>query len=86
MWPARVFAPYLNVWANTESTMNKLLTNAGVLRFTIAFIVADSQGNPAFDGSIPLSQNFLKTQLATLKARGGEFIYSFGGAGGKSYV
>jgi chitinase len=83
-WQSKVFAPYLNVWANTESTLTNASFSAGVIHFTIAFMVADSKGDPAFDGTIPLSTNFLVAKLADLRLYGGDIIISFGGASGES--
>ena len=81
-WQNRVFAPYLNVWANTETALTNASFTAGVVHFTIAFVVDDGKGNPAFDGTIPLSTNFLVQKLADLRLYGGDIIVSFGGASG----
>jgi hypothetical protein len=81
-WPKRVFAPYLNVWNNPANFIRNVSQTIGVVRYTIAFVVADKDGNPAFDGSIPLSSNFLYKPISDLRLYGGDVIVSFGGASG----
>ena len=82
-WGNRVFAPYLNVWANTAATMNRAFSSSGVKYFTLAFLVSDAVGNAAFDGSIPLTSGFLQNEIKALRSNGGDIIFSFGGATGK---
>ncbi|MCH8922204.1 MAG: sugar hydrolase, partial [Planctomycetes bacterium] len=57
----------------------------GLRYFTLAFIVADSQGQPAWGGfsEYALGTEFdtqLREQIAGLRALGGDVIVSFGGA------
>jgi hypothetical protein len=84
-WQTQVFAPYLNVWTNTASTLLNASYTAGVTHYTVAFLVADNQGNPAFDGTLSLSSNFLVNEIANLRLYGGDVIFSFGGATGKFF-
>lgn len=77
-----MFAPYLNLWNNPESFIRNVSQTAGVVRYNLAFVVADQNGNPAFDGSIPLSSNFLYKAINALRMFGGDVIVSFGGAAG----
>lgn len=81
-WPKKVFAPYLNVWNSPENFIKNVSNTVGVVRYTIAFIVADKSGNPAFDGWISLSSNFLYKAISALRLYGGDVIISFGGASG----
>ena len=72
----------MNVWNNPDGTIQKTMTTVGTVFYTIAFLVGDGSGNPAFDGTIPLSTNFLRDTIKTLRSRGGDVIFSFGGASG----
>jgi hypothetical protein len=62
--------------------MTRATNNAGVKYFTIAFIVADGRGEPAINGWIPMSDNYLGSYISGLRSKGGDVIMSFGGAGG----
>jgi hypothetical protein len=50
--------------------------------YTIAFIIVDDRGNPAWDGRFPLSSNLYRDQISEIRKRGGDVIVSFGGEGG----
>jgi chitinase len=50
--------------------------------FTLAFIIADKQHNPAWDGRTPMEKNLYADQIAAIRTRGGDVIVSFGGEGG----
>jgi chitinase len=50
--------------------------------YTIAFVIADKQGNPAWDGRWPTEQNLYADQISQIRARGGDVIVSFGGEAG----
>jgi len=54
----------------------------GTKWFTLSFLVDDGAGNAAWGGVVPLNQNWYMTQLAALRAQGGDVIISFGGATG----
>ncbi|HEX7655090.1 MAG TPA: hypothetical protein VF607_16395, partial [Verrucomicrobiae bacterium] len=58
-------------------------TNCGQKFFTLAFIIADRTGEPAWDGHNPIRQNFYGDQIAAIRKMGGDVILSFGGADGK---
>ena len=49
--------------------------------YTIAFIIADKQNNPAWDGRIPMEKNLYADQINAIRSRGGDVIVSFGGPG-----
>ena len=51
--------------------------------YTIAFIIADRQNNPAWDGRTSMDKNLYADQINMIRDRGGDVIVSFGGAGGK---
>jgi chitinase len=82
-WPARVFAPYLYLGARQSVQMTQCDDECGQKFYTLAFIIADSSNNPAWDGRIPVSDNYYTNQIAALRARGGDVIVSFGGEAGK---
>lgn len=50
--------------------------------YTIAFIITDRQGRPAWDGRFPMEQNLYADEINAIRSRGGEVIVSFGGAAG----
>ena len=82
--PARVFAPYMyiDIGADDNFQITQCDDACGQKFYTIAFIIADRQHNPAWDGRIPMGQNLYADQINTIRGRGGEAIVSFGGAGG----
>jgi hypothetical protein len=57
-------------------------TATGTKWFTLAFLIDDGAGNPAWGGVVPLNQNWYMTQLSAVRALGGDAIISFGGATG----
>lgn len=81
-WPARVFAPYMYIGADDHFQITKCADACGQRFYTIAFIIADPHGNPAWDGRWPVSQNRYAGQIKALRKQGGNVIVSFGGAGG----
>ncbi len=84
-WSAKTFAPYVDVanWPTLDVSVAAKAT--GVRHFTLAFIVANQKNEPAWAGIIPLSDNFYASQIASLRALGGDVIISFGGATGKLF-
>jgi hypothetical protein len=50
--------------------------------YTIAFIIADKQNEPAWDGRFSLEQNYYGDQINAIRKRGGDVIVSFGGQAG----
>ena len=50
--------------------------------YTIAFIIADRRGMPAWDGRFPMERNLYAAQIDAIRRRGGDVIVSFGGADG----
>jgi hypothetical protein len=82
-WPARVFAPYMYLGAGDHFKLTDCDDACGQKFFTLAFIIADKQNNPAWDGRTPIEKNLYADQIAAIRARGGDVIVSFGGEGGK---
>ena len=82
-WPLKTFAPYIDILSWPTLDISAIARTQRVLRYTLAFIVADSSKLPSWGGVIPLSQNFYATQIQNLRAQGGDVIISFGGASGQ---
>src|SRR5215469_10146775 len=81
-WPARVFAPYMYIGSGDNFKLTDCDDACGQKFYTIAFIIADKQGNPAWDGRWPMEQNLYADQINQIRARGGDVIVSFGGEAG----
>jgi hypothetical protein len=81
-FPSKVCAPYVECWGNLS--VAALATATGNKFYTLAFIISNSTANsaPYWDGSMPLSDNKYVTDIANLRAQGGDVIISFGGASG----
>ncbi len=80
---AASFAPYADVtlWPPVDFTDTKAAS--GVSNFTMAFIVNGSGTCKAsWGGVMPLSDNFMVSEVAQLRSQGGDVIVSFGGASG----
>lgn len=82
-WPARIFAPYMYVGSGDDFKLTACEDACGQKFYTLAFIISDPSNNPAWDGRIPLAENFYAGQITAIRARGGDVIMSFGGEGGK---
>lgn len=82
-FPARVCAPYVAAW--TDVSISEVARNTGNKFFTLAFILSNGSSNsdPYWNASKPLTNNNYVTDLANLRAQGGDVIISFGGEGGK---
>src|SRR5438876_8705042 len=81
-WPARVFAPYVYLGAGDDFRLTDCDDACGQKFYTLAFIIADKQANPAWDGRIAMEKNHYADQIAAIRERGGDCICSFGGEGG----
>lgn len=81
-WPSRVFAPYMYIGADDNFQITQCADACGQKFYTIAFIIADKQNHPAWDGRIPMDKNLYADQINAIRSRGGDVIVSFGGAGG----
>jgi hypothetical protein len=79
-FPAHVSAPYLETWNNVSLT--GLATATGHKFYTLAFMISGGGCAATWNGDTPLSSNKFVTDLANLRAMGGDVIISFGGASG----
>ncbi|KAI9349731.1 hypothetical protein BDR26DRAFT_915404 [Obelidium mucronatum] len=74
-----IFAPYLDATTNYDPTPYFKAT--GTKHFTLAFVTADGNGNPQWNG-ISTSSKWYADRIATIRAFGGDVSISFGGAAG----
>jgi chitinase len=84
-WPEHVFAPYVDMTLWPTYDLVSAARNQNVKFFTLAFVVADGQGNPTWGGYsvYGLGSEFdqqMRTQIAGVRALGGDVLLSFGGA------
>jgi Glycosyl hydrolases family 18 len=71
-WPAHVFAPYADTWTN-NITLSDIASSYGTKYFTIAFVDGSNcQWNIG-------EQSTIQSQIAALRAQGGDVAVSFGG-------
>ncbi len=82
VWPAKVFAPYMYIGAGDNFQITSCDDACGQKFYTIAFVIADSRGMPAWDGRFPMERNLYAAQINAIRRRGGDVIVSFGGADG----
>ncbi len=82
-WPARVFAPYMYIGSGDHFKLTDCDDACGLKHYTLAFIIADHEGNPAWDGRTPMEKDLYHDQIDAIRKRGGDVLISFGGAGGK---
>ena len=75
--PAHVYAPYFETW--TTDSITTTAQTSGVRYFTLAFLESLSKTSCAveWNGSVPL--NKYASDIASLRALGGDVIPSFGG-------
>ncbi len=81
-FPTKVCAPYTECWGN--ASVSGLATSTGNKFYTLAFVISNSTSNsaPFWDGTMPMSDNKYVSDIAALRAQGGDVIISFGGSGG----
>jgi hypothetical protein len=86
-WPAHVYAPYVDMGLWPTYDLVAAAQTHGIRYFNLAFIVADSTGQPSWGGysEYRLGTEFdakVRTQIAGVRALGGDVVVSFGGAAG----
>jgi hypothetical protein len=84
-WPAHVFAPYVDMTLYPTYDLVSAAQTQGLRYFSLGFVVADSTGAPAWGGfsEYKLGTTYdaqMKSQIAGLRALGGDVVVSFGGA------
>lgn len=81
-WPKRVFAPYMYLGTGDNFKLTDCDDAIGLKYYTLAFIIANRQNNPAWDGRTPMGRGLYADQIAAIRKRGGDVLCSFGGEGG----
>ncbi len=81
-FPAHLFAPYIDMLEYPTPSLAGLATATGQKYFSMAFIVAGSGCQANWGGYYTMAQNFEVSDVAALRAQGGDVIVSFGGANG----
>ncbi len=81
----QMFAPYVDMTLWPTYDLVAAARDQSIKFFTLAFVVADSQGKPAWGGysEYALGTEFdtkMRAQIAGVRALGGDVIVSFGGA------
>ncbi len=82
-WPAKVFTPYAFI-PKGFINIDDCLAQTGQRYFTLAFIISDPDGQPAWTGSrdLRVGTKYYADQIKAIRARGGDVLISFGGEGG----
>lgn len=80
-WPKKYFAPYADATLWPTPDLPAITLESGTQRYTLAFVVADSQKRPSWGGVAPLA-SLMIDQIAVLRSYGGDVTISFGGANG----
>src|SRR3954469_24263445 len=79
--PAHVYAPYFETW--TTDSITTLAQQSGARYLTLAFLQTPTKGScaPAWNGSATetMSAGVYASDIASLRALGGDVIPSFGG-------
>lgn len=82
-FPAKVFAPYVDVLLYPPFPLAQTAASVGVKYYTLAFITnGASQCQASWGGAIAMSENYLLSDINQLRQMGGNVIVSFGGANG----
>ncbi len=87
-WPTHYFAPYVDMTAWPTYDLVSAAKNESIHYFTLAFVVADASNNstPSWGGFSSNDVNGgafdqqVRTEIAGVRALGGDVIVSFGGA------
>ena len=82
-WPAHVFAPYMYLGSGDNFKLTDCYDACGLKYYTLAFIIADKEGNPAWYGHVPMDKDLYHDQIDVIRKHGGDVVISFGGADGK---
>lgn len=78
--PTHVFAAYADI---SFTSIQAAQAATGQKYYAIAFVLGKNHTcEPAWDGTHPMSENFYASQIAAIRAAGGDVIAVFGGANG----
>jgi hypothetical protein len=81
-WPARIFAPYVFLGSNDGFQLTGCDDATSQKHYTLAFIIADKENNPAWFGRVGMEKGLYADQIEAIRKRGGDVLISFGGAAG----
>ena len=81
-FPARFFAPYVDVLLYPAFPLAATAAQTGSKFYTLAFITAGAGCDAKWGGIVGMSENYLISDLNALRTNGGNVIVSFGGASG----
>src|SRR4051812_22079666 len=82
-FPTKVSIPYMYLGAGDDFKLTDCDDACGQKFYTLAFIIADKENKPAWDGRWALSENRYHDQIKAIRDRGGDVVVSFGGEAGK---
>jgi hypothetical protein len=88
-WPSQFYAPYVDMGLYPTYNLAAAAQSTGIKYFTLAFIVADPQGQPSWGGYSEYAVNGgefnlnMRSQVAAVRSLGGDVMASFGGASGQ---
>jgi hypothetical protein len=77
---SKILAPYVDILLWPTLDVSQVLDKTGVQHYSLSFIYAGTNNQPAWGGVIGMEQNFYAEQLSKLRQKGGDAIVSFGGA------
>ncbi|MEM0926086.1 MAG: Calx-beta domain-containing protein, partial [Planctomycetota bacterium] len=80
-WPDSFFAPYVDATAWPVFDLAGVAEHRGVRHYNLGFVVAEpGTGDPSWGGYYPADGQYLGSEIAELRALGGDVMISFGGA------
>lgn len=81
-FPNYVFAPYIDMLLWPTPSLSSIATDSGSKFFSLGFIVARAPTDctASWGTYYTMSQNFLASDISSLRSQGGDVIISFGGA------
>jgi hypothetical protein len=82
VWPATYFSPYVNTLLDTSYDYANAAQQGNFKFLTLGFVDGDAQGNVGWGGQAPFGSQGdqeIRTQIAKLRAQGGDVMLSFGG-------
>jgi hypothetical protein len=81
-WPPNIVAPYIYLSRSDPYKWKNNKAVSGIKHWTLCFLTADGQGNPAWGGWDSIDNPFYSNYIGGIRSDGGDVIISFGGASG----
>ena len=88
-WPGQFYAPYVDMTLYPTYNLASAMQAGAARFFTLAFVTADPQSRPSWGGYAEYAVNGgsfdlgVRSQVAAVRAAGGDVMVSFGGASGR---